>query len=204
MHAIDSYLSANRAWYLDRAAHITPDLRNPAHVWARFALAILSAHTNFTYATKALAYAVTCKGNATRRRIKRFGITPDRADYLNALPGGRDILSLIRHDDESWDAHRARIRDTVPGLGYIKASFAVALLDPLQADIACLDTHMQGVYLAVPQAFRYTKSLPLYRTVEAKIRTVGQRHGVSTFLAQWAIWDHARGKREDHNIFPEG
>jgi len=41
-----------------------------------------------------------------------------------------------------------------------------------------------------------------YLAVESKIRAVAERHGISTFLAQWLIWDHARGTITTHAVFP--
>ena len=97
-------------------------------------------------------------------------------------------------------AHRLRLRHDVSGLGLCKASFASALLEPMTADVACIDTHMQKVYFG-SRGFR-TLSLDVYLGAEAKVRAVGERHEVSTFVAQWLIWDHVRGVVEPHAIFP--
>ena len=94
-----------------------------------------------------------------------------------------------------------RLQKEVLGLGLAKASFAACLLYPLDADLACIDTWIQKVFLG-NTGF---KSLGLadYLLVESKIRTFANCFGVSTFLAQWLIWDHARGgSANSHSIFP--
>ena len=131
--------------------------------------------------------------------MRNYRMTPGKAKWINAIP--LDPRCLARQPGESHHEQRLRLVG-VPGLALTKASFAVALLDPLRADVACIDTHMQRVYLG----YRGFKSLKLreYLGVESKVRGVAQRHRVSTFVAQWAIWDHARGKVTTHAIFPRG
>ncbi len=59
---------------------------------------------------------------------------------------------------------------------------------------------MQKVYLG-HSSFK-SLSRDVYRACEAKVRKVAKRFGVCTFVAQWLIWDHVRGKVETHAIFP--
>jgi thermostable 8-oxoguanine DNA glycosylase len=95
------------------------------------------------------------------------------------------------------------LKRRVKGLGLAKASFAACLLYPLDADLACVDTWIQKVFLG-HTGFK-SLSLGDYLLVESKIRTYANCFNVSTFVAQWLIWDHARGGAANaHAIFPGG
>lgn len=193
-----AYLAGNRQLYLNMARDVVPDLRDERAVWARVAFAILSAHAHFDMARAALDYCVENRDDIREEGLRPYTMVPAKAYYVSAIG---NALEHVRRDGETYHEHRLRLWKTVPGLGLVKASFAVALLDPLHADVACLDTHLQRVYLGTT-AF---KRLPLatYLCVEAKVRRVARRHEVSTFVAQWAIWDHARGGVTSHDIFPK-
>ena len=140
------------------------------------------------------------KGQVDADTLVGYRMTPDKAEWCNRLPVGRPLLALTRQDSETYHDHRLRLKRDVLGLGLCKASFLTALLDPLNADVACIDTHMQKVYLG-NTGFR-SLSMTTYLGVEAKVRKVAERHHVSTFLAQWMIWDHTRGSTTTHAIFP--
>lgn len=69
---------------------------------------------------------------------------------------------------------------------------------PLTADLACLDTWMlKQFHLDTSLNGRMTWGE--YCAVEAKIRKHAKRWKVGTFVAQWMIWDHARGSVESHS-----
>ena len=194
------YIFANKGRYSQFARAITPDLSNPNDVWDRLAFAILSARAPFGASIQALQYAASCRGQATPHALVQWqGMYPRKAEYLNALPQGPAINGLLRNGD-TWFEYRLRLQATVKGLGLAKASFAASLLYPLESDLACIDTHMQRVYLGT-SSFH---SLPLrtYLTIEGKVRRLGQETAVNTFLAQWLIWDCARGTVSDHAVFP--
>ena len=194
------YIQTNKARYTQFARAITSNLDNPNDVWDRLAFAILSAHAPFDASVQALQYAASCRGHATPHALAQWqGMYPKKAKYLNTLPLGVGIGALLKNGD-TWFDYRLRLQATVKGLGLAKASFAASLLYPLESDLACIDTHMQRVYLGT-SSFH---SLPLraYLTVEGKVRRLGQETGVNTFLAQWLIWDCARGTVSDHAVFP--
>jgi len=199
---LDRYCATNRQRYLGMATLIEPNLHDWRHVWTRAAFAILSANATFKVAVAALSYATKRIGTADPEALSAFGMVPQKAKWLNNLPiGARALSTLLRAQSETtWYEYRLRLSRHIGGLGLAKASFCVALLYPTTADVACIDTHMQKVYLGY-SAFK-TISVKAYLAVEAKVRTLAQRHDVGTFIAQWMIWDATRGKVEDHAIFP--
>ncbi len=58
----------------------------------------------------------------------------------------KDPRQFLKQQDETWQTYRNRITAEVYGLGYAKASFAVELLYPLQAEVVCLDTHILKLF----------------------------------------------------------
>ena len=197
------YMTDNREKYLGAARFIS-GVHDRDFVFSRIAFAILSANTPFDQSVRALNYVLEHKGTASRLDIQQFTCVPAKADYVNTLWDScvADPLRLLRHGyAESWSEYRYRLQRAVKGLGIAKASFAVSLLYPLTADVACIDTWMQKVFLG-NTAFKVLGKAT-YEMVEAKIRSYARRVGVGTFIAQWMIWDHARGgMRNEHAIFP--
>lgn len=196
--AIHQFIETNAMRYQQFAARIIPHYESATQIWDRVAFAILSAHTPFNVAVRTLQHARKTRGHVSASLVQ-FGMYPAKIAALNALPVGCEIFALLRDSREPWSEYRMRLSDTVRGLGLCKASFTAGLLYPTTADVACLDTHMQQHYLGA-QIFR---QLPrsLYEAIEQKVRDIGAAHGIKAFLAQWLIWDHARGTVTDHNIF---
>ena len=100
---------------------------------------------------------------------------------------------------ETWDEYRRRIERTVFGIGKAKASFACCLLYPLEADLACLDTWMLK-HFHLPPEKNGRLTWEEYHEVENKVREYALAWGVSTFVAQWIVWDHERGSIESHAV----
>ena len=194
---LDRYCADNRQRYIGMEDLIRPNLDDWRSVWTRAAFAILSANASFKDTVAALGYATKRIGQADPEVLSVYRMVPAKARYLNVL--SRDV-SLLRRESESWHDYRMRLRHDVLGLGLAKASFCAALLYPTEANGACVDTHIQKVYLG-HSGWRNI-SLRSYLSVEAKIRTLAVRHDVCTFIAQWMFWDATRGRIENHDIFP--
>lgn len=200
---IASYIVANRETYTANATFITPNYGDDSAIFARIAFAILSANAPFDDSVKALSAVL--RKYERGEKVKPSDIiwykqVPAKAKYVNAL-AKLEMVPLLRGTFEPWHEYRLRLKQTIAGLGLAKASFAACLLYPLDADLACIDTWMQKVFLG-STGF---KSLGLtdYLYVEGKVRTYANIFNCSTFLAQWMIWDFARsGKPNSHAIFP--
>jgi thermostable 8-oxoguanine DNA glycosylase len=140
-------------------------------------------------------------GKLKAEDLTPFGMVPAKADYCNEAWELLKTSFWGKIEAQNWHGYRLSLQHRFRGLGLAKASFAVALLYPLEADVACIDTWMQKVFLG-RESFKQL-GLKDYMAVEARVRRYGRRFGVSTFLAQWMIWDHARGgKPNSHAIFP--
>lgn len=197
------YMVENREKYIGFGLFITPNMANNEQVFSRVAFAILSANVRFDFAVKALGYVIKNKGKVEAIDLAYYAMVPAKADYVNEAWEiiHDDTIYYEKHPDETWSEYRYRLQGLFRGLGIAKASFAAALLYPNTADVACIDTWMQKVFLGNTGFKQLRKSA--YETVEAKVRAYGRKVEVSTFLAQWMIWDHARGgKANSHAIFP--
>ena len=187
--AVHRYMRKHRLLYLQFARHIKPKLRAPQQIWERFAFAILTANTEVSNAVRAFDRAREFHGLPTVLGLP--GITRERMHYVNALPHSYDGLSvLLLQDGESWHDYRLRLADQVKGLAITKASYAVCLLYPTSADVACLDVWMQRFFNRVT-AYG-TLTLDEYVNMESQLRTYARAHHVCLALAQWMIWDWLR------------
>jgi len=197
------YMTENVEVYRVNATFITPDTSNKEAVFTRLAFAILSANAKFDDSVKALNVVLDSKGDVTAEDIRPYQMVPRKAEYVNYIyhkifTSGQGWY--LRWPDEKWGDYRERLIQ-VKGLGRAKASFAACLLYPMDADLACVDTWIQKVFLGHTGFQSLSKST--YEQVESKIRVYARKFGISTFLAQWLIWDHARGGTvNSHAIFP--
>ena len=197
-----SYMAANVEKYQGFAAFIMPKLSSKSDVYIRLAFSIISANAPFDDSCKALKLVIRDKGKVLARDLLVYaGMTANKANWVNTVywECQRDHKQFLKAS-ESWQAYRLRLSKQIKGLGLCKASFAACLLYPLEADIACVDTWIQKVFLGHMQ-FRQI-SIATYEQVESKIRSYARRFNINTFLAQWLIWDHARGSTNNHAIFP--
>jgi len=197
------YMSDNVEVYRVNAAFITPDTSNREAVFTRLAFAILSANSPFEDSVKALNVVLDSRGDVKPADLTPFKMVPAKCQYVNYIyhkiyTSGQGWY--LRWNGETWDEYRERLIQ-VKGLGRAKASFAACLLYPLDADLACVDTWIQKVFLGHTGFKSLSKGT--YEQVESKIRVYARKFGISTFLAQWLIWDHARGGTvNNHAIFP--
>mgnify|MGYP001558960510 CR=1 FL=1 len=202
---IHRYIDTHKVMYQEFARFITPDEHNYHAVWDRVAFAILSANAPFEASVKALHYA---RAHGTHSRyvggFDQFaGMVPAKLDYIQAIPNDDSLIRGQAEDGttESWLAYRVRLAKKIKGLGWTKASFAASLIYPLESDLACIDTHVQKVYLGHSKWQRISQET--YLLVEARVRKIAHTYGINTFLAQWMIWDCARGQGpNNHAIFP--
>lgn len=214
--AVRRYVKDKRQLYLDMAAAIEPDRSDWRQVWDRTAFAILSANAPFESAKGAMEVMALLRDDRIEPHVRQGiriayrGIRVQQLSWVEALPAPysehHSWVEFTRagtatDTPETWDAYRLRLQRSFKGLGLAKASFAAALIYPLDADIACIDVHMHRLFTGV-QAAPHRIPYKIYKAIESAVRDIGASVGLPTFVAQWAIWDWARGKVEDHKIWP--
>lgn len=123
--------------------------------------------------------------------------THQKALYIREFDANwrEDPARFLRCGDTDAD-WRARIQANVKGLGLAKASFAVALSNPATSDVCCIDTHLHAVFTGHPA--RSTIPRRVYLELESRVRALALEFGLSTFAAQWALFDAHRGTANNH------
>ena len=126
--------------------------------------------------------------------IKALGLNFNGAiarDLAKALPMMGEIADAIGfYSDDKMLRHR--IAETVPGLGYAKASFFLMLLGRL--GVGCIDVHMGKILGVDPTKLRTREG---YEKAEKKL-------GKMAGLVQWLTWiDHMGIEGVGHAIYFE-
>jgi len=200
---VQKYIGRNKARYREQALRIVPNMSKPEDVWNRITFSILSANTPFDTSVRGLNYAIACFQSGKELQgeaLSELGAMVNaKADYINELPRDDRVFEYLK-GREGWHSYRMRLKDSIKGLGIAKASFTGCLLYPEKADLACVDTWVQKVFLG-RSGFK-TLGVKDYLTVENKIRALARENNIHTFLAQWLIWDYRRGELTNHDIFP--
>jgi len=204
----EEYVRSWKRRYVKMAKAIEPDRTRWQDVWDRVAWAILTANATYDSTRAAFALARADREDVAGVRWNGIsGMTPAKVDYLAALHVHDGTFWYLRNHGvlvvggggESWDAYRLRLARSVRGLSLTKASYAACMLYPLEADVACLDTWVQKIFTWT-SGFK-SLSLAEYRAVEDQVRVIARRHGVSTALCQWMLWDCVRGTVTDQWVF---
>jgi len=129
-----------------------------------------------------------------RRRLcfARCGMHNNRARFITefsedfwAQPAGYSKLTL-----EPWWAFRDRLEAKILGLGLAKTSFALEMIYPTAAEVACLDVHMLRLYTDNPLSITPRK----YREYEADWLGRSEAIGHPPYVARMAWWDAQQGK----------
>lgn len=181
----------------------------------RIVFAILSVHSpiNATFeAYRAVRLAHALGGWPGRAKLARIiGQVRASGAVLYHAQKARYILAF----DAAWTADstpftqngdgdtgwRDRLRRNVLGLGWAKASFAVALSKPSTSDVCCIDSHMHQ--LLTGRVPRNQLGKRVYLALEARVRDLADEYGVSAFTMQWLLWDAKRGISEPHSALKE-
>ena len=201
--AVLRYGKANRDAYIQAANLMERSLAGPDRnelTRLRVAFAVLSANCPFQSSVDALAYVRQVGlANVEESSLARFQCVPVKARACREI-ASKPIQAFLRQVDETWQEYRERLARETLGLGRAKASFAACLIYPTRADLACVDTWICKVYLG-RDSFKSLSRVD-YERVEGEVRKIRDKIGFpSTFLAQWCIWNHARGDKPGQVTF---
>lgn len=204
------YAERNKQRYLDWCAGVES---SPFDDIDKLEFAIISAHTLFDksidgfLATRNLDN-VTDIGNA----LYNTGVIApgNKAAYIVGL---RDDVLECRIDIPSLSFREYRKSHKIAGLGYCKLSFGCCLINPMESDVVCLDTHILQVYMGrrpTPNEInRHYQTLGLYVGIEDMLIGEAEQIGLPAFAYQWAVWDWKRAKVDhkppsDHSFLWQG
>jgi hypothetical protein len=210
--ALDAVINLTRQTYEDYARAIEPEAGDRAVYW-RIIFALLSVHSPF-HATVddyralrlwSVRYSrLPIHHQSVRHALERVhavdGVLqyiPTKSYYVADFTRAwlADSSPFTRNGDTFID-WRKRLQTNVKGLGLAKASFAVALCNPVDADICCVDSHIHALFTDQPARNAIKPSV--YLAIEDTIRRKAHEHHIGTFVLQWLLWDAKRGVRESH------
>ncbi len=92
-----------------------------------------------------------------------------------------------KQENESWAACRERITGRCPGLGRAKASFALELCYPLEAEVVCLDVHMLRLY-----GLSDKPAISQYMAAES--HWLAHCKNIGSYIVRCAYWDDLQKK----------
>lgn len=177
----------------------------------RIVFAILSVHSPIgatfeAYKAVKLAHALGgMPGQAKLARIIGQHRAPDgvvlyqtqKARYILAFDAAWAVDSTpFTQNGDGDTGWRDRLRQNVLGLGWAKASFAVALSKPSTSDVCCIDSHMHQLLTGRMPGHISKRT---YLALEDRVRDLATEYGVSAFTMQWLLWDAKRGISEPHS-----
>ncbi len=166
----------------------------------RYVFAFLSVHT--TWENNCKAYNILKDFNKWKddeallhKKLvqSRVGMHNNRTKYLNKFI--KDFWSdqakfVVKEDDESWTEWRDRLVKSILGLGKAKVSFALEMMYPVEAQVACMDTHLFQVY-----GLDQSKDSKHYNTIEADWVDRSNKRGLAPYMARCLYWDKNQNRK---------
>jgi hypothetical protein len=96
----------------------------------------------------------------------------------------------VKEDEESWTEWRDRLVKSILGLGKAKVSFALEMMYPVEAQVACMDTHLFQVY-----GLDQSKNSKYYNTIEADWVDRSNKRGLAPYMARCLYWDKNQNRK---------
>lgn len=147
------YRNCDAVRYVDYWDDLTA--KSDAQLFQRFLFAYCSVHTTWEGNLRGFKALKDFKGwvgdrNGLRSRLvtSGVGLHDNRTRWIDAFSSEywSDPSQFRRGARESWPCYRDRLEARIVGLGPAKASFALELAWPLEAEVVCLDIHMLRLY----------------------------------------------------------
>ncbi len=172
--------------------------------------AIISAHTPMSAAIDGfLATRHDCDSQEYADTLNDNGVLASYAKTAHVWESRELIIDGMPLPDGSQE-HRETHK--LPGLGICKSSFAACLINPLESQVVCLDTHMLQVLMerrpTKQEVSRVYRRLDVYSELEDQLRIEAHEVDMPVFAYQWAVWDWKRlwsdhKTPEDHSFLWE-
>jgi len=126
--------------------------------------------------------------NNRTKFIKEFSL-----DYWN------NLSEFKKKQNENWPAFRDRLTKRVLGLGFAKISFALEMIYPLEAQVACIDTHIYQAY-----GLNQSKDSSFGEKIEKHWVEMSKMWNCPAPLSRAIYWDKMQGKTDSSywmNVF---
>lgn len=192
------YADRNRQRYLDWCGGVES---GPFDAVDKLEFAVISAHTRFDF---------SIDGFLASRGIDNVQDLGNALAYSRVTAPGFKAAAILNLRDmvlygdtplpnRCYQDYRREWK--LPGLGHCKLSFGACLIDPMGANVVCLDTHILQVYMgrmpSKSEVGRCYRRLDVYEGIEAQLLAEAVEVGLPPFAYQWAVWDWKRA-RVDH------
>lgn len=180
--------------YKEYFAKITP--KKKIDIYNRFIFSFCSVHT--TWERNIMGYNLLKNKYhtdevVTKALIKKagLGLTNNRAKYIVAFTEKylKNPKFYKKRSMETWKGYSDRLQKDILGLGFAKTRFAIELLYPNTANVACVDTHI--IQWAKQNPNKMNKKL--YDKIELGWKNHAIKHNMMPVEARWKFWDKKQG-----------
>ena len=97
-----------------------------------------------------------------------------------------------KQDDETWQECRNRLVGTIYGLGNAKTTYGLALSNPVDAQLCCLDVHLLRF---MGHDHDGQPNLKIYQAMEDEWLDRCNKYGVAPNVAREIYWNKVQGRR---------
>lgn len=94
-----------------------------------------------------------------------------------------------KSDDENWASYRNRLEKLILGLGFAKTSFAIELLYPNRAEVACTDVHIYRMY-----GLSQKRDMKQGSEIEKHFVQMSKLWNCPPAIARGVLWDRLQNK----------
>tara|TARA_Y100000004_G_scaffold187450_1_gene240285 strand:+ start:1337 stop:2107 length:771 start_codon:yes stop_codon:yes gene_type:complete len=174
-----------------------------AECFKRWVFAIMSVHTTwesnvrgYEYATKDMSWTLDKDVLANMVTDARVGINKRRNIGLWQLVEKfrENPNQFYKQDDETWQEFRNRMIGQIYGLGNAKTTYAIALSNPTDSQLCCLDVHLLR-FMGHDLSNGHANSLEAYQQMENEWLDRCNKYGVAPNVAREIYWNKVQGRR---------
>lgn len=174
-----------------------------AECFKRWVFAIMSVHTTwesnvrgYEYATRDLSWTLDKDVLAKMVTDARVGINKRRNIGLWQLVEKfrENPNQFYKQADETWQECRNRLIGSIYGLGNAKTTYAIALSNPIESQLCCLDVHLLR-FMGHDLTKGHTKNIKDYQEMENEWLDRCDKYGVAPNVAREIYWNKVQGRR---------
>lgn len=102
--------------------------------------------------------------------------------------------NYMKQKNQSWSSYRNELTDKIKGIGLAKVSFTLEMLDPLNSEVVCLDTHMLQLYNNKNLRYKTVKGKEEYLVMENHWIKKCKGIDVPSCIARAIYWDQKQNQ----------
>jgi len=174
--------------------------KNKIEIFRRYLFAFMSVHTtweNNCKGYKRIRDFSKWRGNSEKLREKinkaRVGLHNNRTNFIGRFADSfwsSPSEYISPNSSEGWVEWRNRLAKKILGLGSAKTSFAIEMLFPNDAKVACMDTHLFQMY-----NLNQTKDRKLYEAIEHDWVERSAKRNIAPYMARCIYWDRKQNRK---------